>query len=128
MAYIGSRVTFNNVPIDKLKVAMVSPMPSSRVLKEDQEAEIQNVRSDSSDRIMDSSDRITESSDRITKFKSGNSCGICGKYFKRKWVLRNHMTNDHDRRHTAELYRFVKNIFIPRAQSFTSLQADLHQD
>ena len=113
MAYISSRVTFNNVPIDKLKVAMVSPMPSSQVLKEDQEAEIQNARSDSSD-------RITESSNRISKFKSGNSCGICGKYFNRKWVLRNHVTNDHDRRHTAELYRCVKNIFIPRAQSFTA--------
>ena len=103
MAFIGSRVTFSNVPIDKLKVAMVSPMPSSQVLKEDQdEAEAQNAQSP------DSSDRI------ITKFKSGKSCDICGKNFKQKWVLRNHMTSDHDRKYNykGELYRCVNKIYF----------------
>ena len=104
MAYISSRVTFSNVPIDKLKVAMVSPMPSSQVLKEEGQdgAEAQNAQSPNS------------SADRITKFKSGKSCDICGKYFKQKWVLRNHMTNDHDRKYNykGELYRYVNKIYF----------------
>ena len=92
MAHIDSRVTFNNVPIDKLKVAMVLPMPNSQVLIEDQiKTEIQNSQSDSSD--------------QIKKFKNENCCDVCGKYFKRKWVLQRHMVNYHDSCYTIESSR-----------------------
>ena len=92
MAHIDSRVTFDNVPIDKLKVAMVSPMPNSQVLIEDQiKTEIQNSQSDSSD--------------QIKKFKNENCCDVCGKYFKRKWVLQRHMVNYHDSSYTIESSR-----------------------
>ena len=88
MAHINSRVTFNNVPIDKLKVAMVLPMPNSQVLIEDQiKTEIQNSQSDSSD--------------QIKKLKNENCCDVCGKYFKRKWALDNHTINCY--RYPAEL-------------------------